>query len=1288
MSRQPQMLQGEVSFKRQVISIVIITGIVFAAWWSLTGIMDMVSGGSRSGYDAQQDLSDSPGGTYGLFPIEMPSVPDIDWDSLLENLSPEQLQQMAELLSGNLDNLDPSLLAGLLGADPEALNTVMFRVFDYPSVSDVQSELFRYSVFDSFSNSEWAKSSSASVPGSYETNYITPDVTPQYRIRLPQGTITAGEEYSITVPGVSPETYIQQGSVHSQYNNFDWGSVQTPYVDDFGVMSLEPVFTASGSQNISVRSWGFERSGGSYYYNSTTRANPAIIPVDIQAQYLEFPGGVTASQYAASRPYFTAVAEDIQDRFDTNPSANLFVKANMIRNYIQDSFSCDPVNPSEAADIVEETCQTLIGDYTAISSTYIMLARYFQIPARFVMGYSGQYASETMDPTGSWDYVMAQSTVEIKLLNIYVWAETFMPVEDDGTGDWVPMDVLQTSFSDGYSDGNPEGSPIPPNTELRVFLNGTTFDPSTSMYLYSVDRPTIVNITVNVTVVGTPYNGSVTLYDLLEDQTLSIITATNGWGTFLWNVSTNVIAGGHAIRVSAGALMNFTGVGVRGILNLAFEERVPDTIYRPSPNQDLRVIGYLEDIAYTGNRSNNNVPKANISVDLSMLPDPFTPGTIKTNDTGEFATNITLNPSVVDGSYNVRLYFYGMFTFTIPQVGQVSVFVDSMSATSVMRTLEVLDPNGVVFNFYVAGNDRTHYTTRVNPGATVNLTANIIIGGTPQTETWVYFYYQGANATSSSYIMQAITNSTGWANYTWTVPTTIGTGPAVIEAYFYDTINSEYCYDAVYCVVNRSINLGYISTPSPTNLVVDDDWFSFSALLNDNTGNAVPDAIIHSVILDTFGSESGFSLRYNPYTFTSASGYAGFGDQVTGSGIFTTYYVDVWFNNTFYFHNSLFYNIHHYDPGWVTVPWFDSDNAWQCPIVISDGSYHALLLWINGTETRLDSYTDANPPRSYTKGQIVELMVRAISSGGPQDSESISFYDVSDGNTLLGTITTAGGGWATCNYLINPNTFTGPHQLRVIWASEGLQNYTVAFVNSSTVTLDSFYVSPSNVIRGQTAISVSGYLHDGNTRGIYRGQVNLVLLSSTGNYIGSGYFTGGSTNQITSTSGAFAFNVMISTALQQGTYQIRVDFNQTIDATSFSACPTYLTSASGFLASKSSGVTTINVNASVRFSQAIYSPATPEAGEYITVSGYILWDNGSTLDSGTYQDWINVTVWETSNSSHILAMANLIDGTMNPSGYISISIQVIWIETFSVRWEFISEDILIASTNQVATGAG
>ncbi len=1294
MSRQPQMLQGEASIKRQVVSVIIITGLVFGIWWSLTGILDLITGGSRSGYLAEENLSDSPGGTYQLIPIDAPPLPDIDWESLVDNLSPEDLQALMEMLGGNLDQIDPSLLASLLGSDPEALNTVMFRVYEYPSVMDVQSRLFRYSVYDSFSNSEWSKTYPGAVPGTFTLGPLPTDVTPQFRIRIPLGTITPGQEYSVTVPGVSPDTFIRKGSVFPQdQTQFDWTSIETPYVDDWGVMGLRPKFGTSNSQNMSLRTWGFERDGGDVFYNFTTQSNPAIIAPDIRSQYLGFPGGATANQYAASRPAFTAATVEVQTRFNTNPGANLFVKANMIRNYIQETFSCDPFTASSAADIVEDACQTKVGDYYGIASTYIMLARYFQIPARFATGYSGHLASESVDPIGAEYYTGPEDTVEMKLLNMYAWAETFMPVQPDGTGDWIPIDVLQVSFGDGYSEGYPQGSPPPPGTDMRIFVNGTEFDPMSPMY--TIDRPATVNISVNVTVAGAPYDGPVTLYDLLEEQTLGIITATSGKGDFLWNVNTSVIAGGHGIRGTAGALMNFTAVGVRGVLNLAFMDRIPETINRSLSNQDLKVTGYLEDIAYTGTRSNNHVPKANFTVGLFTNPgmtpvaNPFDPATIKTNETGDFATNLTVNPSVVNGTYYVRLNFMGMFTFNIPGVGQASVFVNGMSATSVSRTLNVFDATGFTFQLYVAGNDYTETTTPLNPGQKVNLTAYAVVGGSPLVGTNIDFRYKDARD-ATSYFANVPTNGTGWANYEWTVPAGIATGPVVVEAYFWDTLNGRNRFDDVYCVVNRSIDLGYSSTPTPIDPVYPGNtWVSFNALLNDSANNPIQRAIVQGVILDAFGTPASYHFTTSTFPVTDSTGHIAFLEQVTGSGAFTTYFVDLWFNNTFNFNIDWFAATHGYSPGWVQVPWFASNNAWQSPIVIRDASNFQLPLWINGTPTRLDYYNDGSLPRSYTKGQTIELKVQAIAPGGPQVGDTIQFYETSTGSTLIGTNTTVAGGWASIKYVITTTDFTGPHQFRVNWANGGKQNYTVAFVNSTTVRLMSVSVTPTIIMRGQTSISITGYLRDAYSRGIFRGQVNLVLLTASGGYIGNGYFTGNPTSVITPTDGSFAFNVMLSSSLHYGNYQIRVDFNRTVDATTFNPCPTYLTSASGFLASNSSLTTAIVVNASVQFSQCAYSPATPVAGQDITVTGRLLWDNGTALDP-SLDTQINVTVWETGNPANILAMRNLdLDGgSMDGNGYLSIAIQVTWLQTFSVRWEYRSPTNFVASVTQVATGVG
>jgi len=1291
MSRQPQMVQGEASIKRQILAIVILTGLVFGVWWSFMGIYDMFYGGSRGGYQASENLDENSGGKFGLYRIPMATFPNIDFGALAEFLTPEQLQELLDLMGGNLDNLDPSLLADLLGADPEALATVMFRVYDYLPGEDFPSWLFRYSVYDSFAGDDWSKTEPAKLPGVYQNNRVPPDVTPEYRLRIPLGTITPNEEYSVTVPCVSPDTSIQQNTVTAQNPSLDWNSVQMPYVDEYGMKYLKPIFTTSSSQNISLHTWGFKRAGGSLYYNVTTRSTPSIISASIRSRYLTFPGGASASVYAASRPNFAAVVAAVQTRMNTNPSANLFVKANMIRNYIQESFACDPYTASQAADIVEDACAKRVGDYYAIASTYIMLARYFEIPARFVMGYSGNYAGETSDPTGNPSYSGPANTVEMKLLNMYTWAETFMPVQDDGTGDWVSMDVVQESFEDGVSDGNPVGEPLPEDTVMRMFVNGTELGGAT---FTSIDRPIIgsvtVNITVNVTVAGIAYSGPVTLYDLLEEQMLGVITATNGRGEFLWNINTTVLAGGHGIRGTAGSLMNFTGVGVRGPLNLEFVDRFPAIIDKTSAYQDLRVLGYLEDTTYTGTRPNNRIPKANITVTLDSNPNQFTPGTVLTNETGEFARNITLNPSVVQGLYTLRLTFPGMFTFTIPGAGLVSAFVDGMYTESpTTKSLNVIDPNQVDFSLYLNGTPNSVYDTIYNPGHTINATVQIRVAGSAVVGRYVNFAIMDNRGSGSPSSMgSSTTNGEGWANVTWSGLNALYTGPAVVRAQF-DKGGGDIRYAYAFCFINRSINL-YLSSISPdANIIIPGDRsLGFTAHMNDTNKNPVLGAQVMAIIYDKAVNPSYYFTVSPNAQLTDSSGNAVWSAQVLGSdGALGFYDLRCNFYGGYNFNSHPWWAQSGLNPGFRTVWQAATNNSNMREIVITDSSGITMCdLWVNDIRIA-PSYSETNI-QVFNTGATIKFTARCRTSGFIP-GQAVRFYDETQGSPLLlGTNTTDVNGFAYLYCTVQADNITGPHEITMTYdPGTGFtrSNYTVVYIRDPTISFSGIYVNQPKIVRGITTVQVFGALKDsgsGGGQGVYKAKVNLKLFDIN-NVEKVGYING-MTTAITDKQGNFSFSISLSSSLLQGAYRFRVDNDDRVtSAYSFTHCPTYLTAIGGVAAYSYSDVT---VNATVSISEMFYTPETTWAGGTITVNGTFRWDNYTALQTD-YAGSIWVIVTDAGNPNTVLYTVPM--GSIDGNGYVQTSVPVNWGGAFVVTWALRPpSNAYVSWTSVEATGVG
>ena len=389
------------------------------------------------------------------------------FQDLFDDLSPDEIAEIMEMLEemmdSSIDDLDLSdfseALLALLGS--EAAQQEVFRVYDYDSFTNMTSKLWRYECFDEFTGDQWHSTAATNLYdfftyGEYLSQFSAPrpDII---QLKMPLSPNLGPN--SMVIPSFFPTPFIMNGSDYGNVyaDNLDLGSM-TLHKTDFNCTTIDLDFSSEDPVNMTYPLFGLNLPSNDYINNSAVEAQ--YTPIFIKNKYLQLPPSIDT--YINTHPYFKSHYDVLDSKIEDTDQT--FVVANKIRNYLQSNFTVgyddltnDP--PADGEDIVEWFCEHEEGLWPEFASAFCAFSRAFNVSSRFVDGFNSWGIEEGYDIDEGKNYFA------IKYLNLYNWAEIYVPTSISGEGMWVQMDIIGDSFGQG---GNPMS-----NYNIEVYTNFT-----------------------------------------------------------------------------------------------------------------------------------------------------------------------------------------------------------------------------------------------------------------------------------------------------------------------------------------------------------------------------------------------------------------------------------------------------------------------------------------------------------------------------------------------------------------------------------------------------------------------------------------------------------------------------------------------------------------------------------------------------------------------------------------------------------------------------------------------
>ncbi|MFX0007400.1 MAG: transglutaminase-like domain-containing protein, partial [Candidatus Hermodarchaeota archaeon] len=196
------------------------------------------------------------------------------------------------------------------------------------------------------------------------------------------------------------------------------------------------------------------------------------------------------------------------------------------------------------------------------------------------------------------------------------------------------------------------------------------------------------------------------------------------------------------------------------------------------------------------------------------------------------------------------------------------------------------------------------------------------------------------------------------------------------------------------------------------------------------------------------------------------------------------------------------------------------------------------------------------PPNyvSVSRSHTLNLTAQVVSVNlGPVSNKRVDFYDYSRGDILIGSDISDANGYASISYPVLDFSATGPN---LLYARIGLQENYSYYVLNEEPTINIISGPAPQVINrtggGSTYFNVVGEIYDStnNSLPISFSEIRLVLLRSGADY--SSYLIpfDGYPYQTNST-GTFDLSFGVAPNTPPGNYTLRLDFNGTIDLSSY-----------------------------------------------------------------------------------------------------------------------------------------
>jgi transglutaminase-like putative cysteine protease len=1204
---EEELLSSGIS-KKRVVGVLLLVGLIVAALTFSVTLFNWLTDSKR--LEPNENLLNTipyqPSLTTPPLPWDPNALADIldpedfkDWlDYLNSTLTDEQkqdllddlLDQYSDMIDGNIDDLDLSLFAGLIGAFLLS-DTEVFRIYDYDNIDSILGKLWKYESFDEFTGTKWQSTSTQSSYNFYRysdylSKYSGKDI---FNISMPLSPNQTGYS-SFVIPNLFPIPFIMEDSVHA--TSIDESETRLSKTE-FNSTILTLDFTSTGDLNMTYELFGLDLPTFTEVNNSAV--DEGYTPNSIKNRYLQLPPDI--STYINAHPYFESHYNTLDGIIQDGDNAATV--ADKIQNYLESNFvfnaSAIFTNPpAPGDDTVEWFCQYQEGVWSDFVSAFCAFARSFGLACRYIDGYNTRNLQEIYDP------LEGKNVIPIMQSNIYNWAEIYVPTSTNGSGNWVQFDVCEN---------------------ISPYGNATTVDFNISISTNFTEGYRGVGNLANISAKLTSINQSVanriiTFRDLSMNKIIDAVSTDqngNAWTTV--NINTSQTIGVHYISATYSSAVDYTNYTITGPttnINLYLTDVSPTTV-NISNGETANVQGYLED-PLNGNRVNH----AYISFLLFnkgsplAIPNALIPfGTI-TDDNGEFDISLTLNNSLPSGEYEIQADFNGTWIFYTGINFSIDTYPfinDSSNRLDLNITKEQTYSIWFYMNDIEASNNTAPEVTRTS---TIELKALLLdeLGNPITSQTITFLDY------SNNIIGQNQTNSTGYAVYYYDIDNSIPGGPNKVYASYGNTVNSSYF------ILNANISLYLNTFPQPHTISKrpsDRDTFIIEGYLYDENYNPIKYGYC-PVTMEDGGVDVSYYLTLKAgNVYSDGLGYIYQVFNISDSTPSKNYTLQVNFNGIFFYPDPHFFDFSGYSD-------FSSSQKGNYPLEVYDPDNITILFEINGTPTR-SYFDDSNPPNSYNKGDNIQFSVDIYQDLSPVMNGTVYFYDVDQNNALIGSYTFDGNEIPNGHYNFTVDTsnagwHAGLHQIRVTWGSSGVYNSTYIIINeTATISIDQ---STFSVQRGVDNFIISGDIYDGsyNLRGL---EVGIHLFDSNNQDVSKylNFASGYSQNMTTDNNGEFTFLInSIDIDTLQGQYTLRIDFNGTIHEAGIDL--------SDFMIHFTSYPLNINLTAVTQIIQQDYYTLKweTEYPEYwvdtdtLIVIGNLTWDNNTGI-AGMY---INVTV--------------------------------------------------------------
>ncbi|MHA1338979.1 MAG: transglutaminase-like domain-containing protein [Promethearchaeota archaeon] len=1162
------------SFKRQMISLIVVIGLLIGAWYAYSVVMAQIWQSNK--YDRQDSLDEADYNNLELNPV-YPEPPGFSIDPSGFNMDPETMQRLMEFLAGN-----PALLNALLeNLDPELLNYPLFHVFPDPGASIDMFDFWRITAYDRYSGvgSTWSHSSGATkdlslidrFAGSYEETYV---------IKYPFGETS---ETAVMLPTAYSAPHIDGApGFHPNIQDISFKE------DTDGGVKADFTLNPPSSGNLTYGLAKDSYPGDSYY--ASVSGYPSDVPQSIRDVYLYIPGGL--NNYRSQNPNFDLHYNYIQGNITSQGASTVYEIADLIRTYLADNFELDTNTsqgfdrPDDNEDQVEWFLARGRGLPMDFASAYVLFCRAFNVPARYAEGYNSLLGEDH----GSY--------YTVTLGCMYAWAEIFIPY--NGYGEFAPLIIYHDGLIGGLIlDPDLIGSQGTLNIKINGVFSNFTAGTRGMSFTYGCYLNRTDGDNAGKTIEFIDYNDDVVLATNTTDGT--------GYCEFTLNFDSNFVVGAHVLIFKQTLFVQNISIAILIDDMVVYLDSLNPQEVDLNPNLNLNVTHVVASIfdPENGKPVKNTVLHPIVVSGTSPIQGSVVPSGIRVNNLGKIDTDVEISDMVSIGQYDFRVDFNGSYEFDDPYTGEPQQFdtpppynaVVGFSSNTLPFNVTNTDDKKVIAT--INGIDPNSANIITKRGQNLNLYVKLERVGNPVQGENVEFYDETADPSTPFAILT--TGPSGDASYIYTIPSGVSSkwsaGPHKIYVRWVeeDRINQTW-----YIVINETVSVSLNVDPDTINRkdIAPETTIAQGSLIDSLTSQPIQSGeILLTFILGISDRSSAFS-PYPAVQNTDNSGTFSFTINPNDDAPLGTYSVIATFTGRFFLDGILF-----------DMSSSLATNSLSSSLTVNDPTEIKIYFSIDGTPT-LSDYT-STPPPTKLRSNSVTFQIQLFQSGAPAQGQTVTFKDETT-DVVLGTRNTNSGGYATfsipnffsANYMGGLNLFSVEYN--------GVKNYTQILIQDSSIT-DYITSSPAGMeyTRTQDIVSVSGFFRDSYGNNIKNAQVRLVV-ETTGNIdvtnMISDWISAGGSQQFTSSSnGQFLFQFRFPSNMK-GVYDIHVELTGVFQDNN-PYCPA---NTINFAMTDNTPDYTCSVYAKITIT-SYYSPEAVLMGQPIHVWGSVQYDNGTAV---------------------------------------------------------------------------